>query len=513
MNDSPDKNGRPKHYVARPRLNKLPAGTVTGKGGVPVTSEPVVEPLYHIKMVFEAPTKYLAIPIELFEKILDDDRMILPRISKEVRGQLSHANQSILDRITKITPWILGHQDFVSKADPHRTKPLPVVTESSGDGWFDDYNTAEQANETSTAPQGSFLRHTIHINPLPSPRDDSSFSVYSHITDNTSRREKRDQERLMLSKSLTSLPSLVGSAKPLPMSTNNSANNSVHSGVNSKNSRTGTSTSVHSRNNVKSLAIDTGRSGVTSGGNLSGGGVSVPDVIQFPLSVSIKGSYGGGGLNTNSTPNSRSSTSGGGVAAVQDNGLYQMNAMMMPSRLNPLRVDTRSSTEFTPAQIAVIASQLPSAVFFTDSVETLPNTPALTPQLGAPIIAVDERSYPAYRGASFDSSVESKIRDSISNTFADEKLFARLGSFSSNKTGPLIRADVDFKPVSIIGTPGKNKKGRKNVKMAVNFGGDDTNEDTTDEGGGATNGTASKMRFAEPAVMMVESSHEDEEED
>ncbi len=41
-----------------------------------------MQPLYTLKMVFEQPTTYLAIPIDLFEKILDDEKKVMPKIAK-----------------------------------------------------------------------------------------------------------------------------------------------------------------------------------------------------------------------------------------------------------------------------------------------------------------------------------------------------------------------------------------------------------------------------------------------
>lgn len=38
--------------------------------------------LYHIKMVFEQPTSYLAVPYSTFERILDDNKRVLPKIAK-----------------------------------------------------------------------------------------------------------------------------------------------------------------------------------------------------------------------------------------------------------------------------------------------------------------------------------------------------------------------------------------------------------------------------------------------
>ena len=59
--------------MPRPKLSKQQTATDLDDESSPL--------LYNVKMVFEQPSTYLAVPVELFDKILDDDKLILPKIS------------------------------------------------------------------------------------------------------------------------------------------------------------------------------------------------------------------------------------------------------------------------------------------------------------------------------------------------------------------------------------------------------------------------------------------------
>lgn len=50
---------------------------------IPSSSPPdITDAKYHIKLVFETPTTFLAVPYNNFERILDDGKLILPKIAK-----------------------------------------------------------------------------------------------------------------------------------------------------------------------------------------------------------------------------------------------------------------------------------------------------------------------------------------------------------------------------------------------------------------------------------------------
>lgn len=109
--------------------------------------------LYHIRMTFDSPTTYLAVPIENFDKILDNEELILPEMASEIKAQLQYANSSIYTRIKGLLPWILGNQDFIQpEIKPNTAENRPI------DFKLEDFVPANP-EDMMTVPQGSFLRH------------------------------------------------------------------------------------------------------------------------------------------------------------------------------------------------------------------------------------------------------------------------------------------------------------------------------------------------------------------
>lgn len=114
---------------------------------VPSSTPPTtIGAMYHIKMVFEQPTSYLAVPYATFERILDDNKRVLPKIAKgkaplyyeqycpyciyqvfkitphctlactiEIKWYLNSPNELMKERITRLLPWVLGNLDFNQK--------------------------------------------------------------------------------------------------------------------------------------------------------------------------------------------------------------------------------------------------------------------------------------------------------------------------------------------------------------------------------------------------------------
>lgn len=80
---------------------------------VPQSTPPdIPDAQYHIKLVFEATTTYLAVPYANFARILDDNKLILPKIAKEIKWYLRSPSDQIRDRIARLIPWVQGNIDF-----------------------------------------------------------------------------------------------------------------------------------------------------------------------------------------------------------------------------------------------------------------------------------------------------------------------------------------------------------------------------------------------------------------
>jgi hypothetical protein len=67
---------------------------------------------YHVKLVFQATTSYLAVPYVNFARILDDNKLVLPKIAKEIKWYLQSPSDQLKERISRLLPWVQGNIDF-----------------------------------------------------------------------------------------------------------------------------------------------------------------------------------------------------------------------------------------------------------------------------------------------------------------------------------------------------------------------------------------------------------------
>ena len=72
----------------------------------------IKEELYRIQVIFERPTTYLAIPLELFRNAMKETSV---EINKEITIQLNQISNSLVERISKLMPWIAGEMKFLMK--------------------------------------------------------------------------------------------------------------------------------------------------------------------------------------------------------------------------------------------------------------------------------------------------------------------------------------------------------------------------------------------------------------
>jgi hypothetical protein len=64
--------------------------------------------LYKLRAIFERETTYLKIPFAHFERILDDNRLIVKNMADVIKKQLQRSNDTIVKRITSLLPWLDG---------------------------------------------------------------------------------------------------------------------------------------------------------------------------------------------------------------------------------------------------------------------------------------------------------------------------------------------------------------------------------------------------------------------
>jgi pyruvate formate-lyase activating enzyme-like uncharacterized protein len=65
--------------------------------------------IYQIEIVFDRPTKYLAIPMEVFKIAMKETTMDM---NKEITRQLNIISTSIVERITSMLPWICEKKEL-----------------------------------------------------------------------------------------------------------------------------------------------------------------------------------------------------------------------------------------------------------------------------------------------------------------------------------------------------------------------------------------------------------------
>lgn len=67
---------------------------------------------YHIKLSFQTNVSYLAVPYANFSRILDDNKLVLPKIAKEIKWYLQSPSDQVKERISRLLPWVQGNIDF-----------------------------------------------------------------------------------------------------------------------------------------------------------------------------------------------------------------------------------------------------------------------------------------------------------------------------------------------------------------------------------------------------------------
>jgi len=100
----------------------------------------------------------LVIPYTNFEKILDDNKMVLPKIAKEMKWQLSSASDVIKDRLERIMPWVKGNKNYDTKERLRKkVDDLGFIPADVGPKEDDLANTIGSFTSTQEVRMGSLL--------------------------------------------------------------------------------------------------------------------------------------------------------------------------------------------------------------------------------------------------------------------------------------------------------------------------------------------------------------------